>query len=91
MTASTLELSAFENLEPEALENGIFALLASYQDSRSGLIAWFVVRYAQALCKHPDFEGSDEERCAWQRLAAQWRWLAQVPASKVAVLEGEVA
>lgn len=73
MTASTLELSAFENLEPEALENGILALVASYHDSRSGLIAWFVVRYAQALCKHPDFGGSDEERCAWQPNGGGWR------------------
>jgi len=78
---------AFETLDPEALEKGIHALVDSYQSSRSSLVAWFVVRYAQALCRHPEFEGSDDERCVWHRLAEQWRWLAQAP-YKAAVLGG---
>ena len=79
MTPQALPTNGFESLDPEALENGISALICSYQDTRSRRVAWFVVHYALALCCHPDFAGSDEERCAWRRLAAQWRWLAGAP------------
>lgn len=87
MTALIHPSTAFETLEPEALKNGISVLLATYQDTRSGLVACFVARYAQALCRHPEFEGSYEERCAWHRMAGHWRWLAQAP-YKAAVLDG---
>ena len=79
MTERTEKRNAFVELEPEALESGIRALVSSYQKTRSALIAWLVVRYAQALCQHPDFEGSDAERCAWRRLANKWRLLAIAP------------
>jgi len=68
---------ALDELDPEALELGIHTLVSSYQQTRSALIAWFVVHYAQALGCHPDYEGSDEERCAWHRTSSQWRWLAK--------------
>jgi len=74
-------LDALEDLDPEALEHGIRCLLDTYQQTRSALIAWFLVHYAQTLCRHPDYEGSDEERCAWRRVSVRWRWLAQVPAT----------
>ncbi|MCB1800521.1 MAG: ATP dependent RNA helicase [Gammaproteobacteria bacterium] len=66
-------------LDPEALERGFNSMVRAYQASRSSMIAWFVVRYAQALCCHPDADGGCEQRCAWHRLAAQWRMLAQSP------------
>ena len=91
MTAQPYPSNPFEALEPEALEKGIHTLVACYQNTRSGPVAWFVVRYAQALCRHPDFEGGDEERCAWRRLASQWRRLARVPAHQAALAEGGVA
>jgi hypothetical protein len=62
--------------DPEALESGLVALMQAYQSKRSALRAWLVVRYAEALCRHPEFDGGDEARCAYQRLARQWRWLA---------------
>lgn len=71
--------NAFVELEPEALESGIRTLVSSYQHTRSALIAWLVVRYAQALFQHPGFEGSDAERCTWHRLANKWRPLAIAP------------
>lgn len=76
MTATAFPQDAFDVLDPEAIERGIRYFMAAYQKSRSAMLAWFVVRYAQALCCHPDFEGSDEERCAWRRVANQWRLLA---------------
>lgn len=69
--------NTLDRLDPESLERGLYCLVRNYQATRSAMIAWFVVRYAQALCQHPDFEGSSEQRCAWRRLAAQWQWLAQ--------------
>jgi hypothetical protein len=79
MTLQALPHNGFESLDPEALEIGIGALIPAYQAARSRSLAWFVVHYAQALCRHPEFAGSDEDRCAWQRLAGQWRWLASLP------------
>ena len=31
---------------------------------------------------YPAFEGTDEQRCAYQRLARKWRWLASGGASQ---------
>jgi hypothetical protein len=62
----------------EALESGLAALMQAYQSSRSALRAWLVVRYAEAICRHPELGGGDEARCTYQRLARQWRWLASV-------------
>jgi hypothetical protein len=76
MTATAFPQDAFDVLDPAAIERGIRFFMTAYQQSRSAMLAWFVVRYAQALCRHPDFEGSDEERCAWRRVARQWRLLA---------------
>ena len=66
----------FMALAPHDLQNGLESLLQTYQSSRSALRAWLVVHYAEALCRHPEFEGSDEQRCRYRRLAQQWRWLA---------------
>ena len=64
------------SLDPVELRAGLEKLLQSYQCNRSPLCAWMVVHYAEALWQHPDFEGPDEQRCAYQRLAAHWRWRA---------------
>lgn len=66
----------FAALDPQALELGLHRLLRTYQESRSALQAWLIVRYAEALCRHPDPEVGDEQRCRCHRLAGQWRWLA---------------
>lgn len=76
MSATAFPQDAFDALDPEAIERGIRYFMKAYQQSRSAMLAWFVVRYAQALCRHPDFEGTDEDRCAWRRVASQWRMLA---------------
>lgn len=66
----------FDQIDPSELEHGLTSLMQAYQHSRSALRAWLVVRYAEALYRHPAFEGSDEQRCVYHRLARQWRWLA---------------
>ena len=66
----------FMALAPRDLQIGLESLLQTYQSSRSALRAWLVVHYAEALCRHPEFEGSDEQRCHYRRLARKWRWLA---------------
>jgi hypothetical protein len=77
MTARAFPQDAFDVIDPAAIERGILYFMAAYQRQRTEMLAWFVVRYAQALCRHPDFEGTDEERCAWRRVASQWRLLAR--------------
>ena len=68
---------ALDDLDADSLEHCIQRLILSYQRTRSTLTAWSVVQHAQALCSHPDFEGSDEDRCAWHRTSSHWRWLAE--------------
>ncbi|MCB1773315.1 MAG: hypothetical protein KDI88_06830 [Gammaproteobacteria bacterium] len=58
------------------LQRGLDGLLQAYESGGSALRAWLVVHYAEALCRHPDFEGTDEQRCSYGRLAKQWHWLA---------------
>ena len=64
------------SLEPAELRAGLDGLLEAYQSSRSLLRAWLVVHYAETLSEHPELEEPDEQRCAYRRLARQWRWLA---------------
>lgn len=83
------EDGVYDQLDPDTLENGINLLVAQYQRTRSEMLAWFVVRYAQALSRHPEFEGSDEERCQLCRLSRQWQLLAIGSASKAAAGDAE--
>lgn len=64
------------SLDAADLRAGLEALLQAYQSSRSLLRAWLVVHYAETLSEHPELEEPDEQRCAYRRLARQWRWLA---------------
>jgi hypothetical protein len=96
MTSNTVSArnNAFDQLDPDSLENGIAQLVAVYQRSRSTMHAWAVMRCMQALSQHPDYEGSDEERCVYGRLSRQWRWLLQSrchPAAGAAVTATEAA
>ena len=71
------QLETHQALPPEYLENAINALVRLYQESRSKLVASFVVRYAEALSAHPDYEGTAEQRCAWRKLSRSWLWIVQ--------------
>lgn len=64
------------DLDPDALELAIRLLVNAYQRTRTRDLARSIVRYSQALCHHPEYEGTDEDRCAWHRLSRHWDWLA---------------
>ena len=44
-------------------------------------MAMAVAQHIEALCAHPDYRGSWEERCAYRRLARHWNGLAWFVAS----------
>lgn len=64
-------------IDPPTLKKGIDALVKAYQISGSSNIAWAVVDYSETLVRHPEFDGTDAERCMYTQLALKWRWLAQ--------------
>ena len=74
---SPLVFDKLLGLEAESLEGRINFLVNAYQSRRNSLLAWLVVSYAQLLSRHPDFDDGDEKRCAYRRLALQWRLLAR--------------
>jgi hypothetical protein len=45
---------------------------------RSTAMAMAVAQHIEALCAHPDYRGSWEERCAYRRLARHWNGLAWI-------------
>jgi len=79
MTLNTLSArpQGQQPLDPDSLEQWLTILVAAYQRSRASLDAWAVSHCMQALIQHPDYEGCDEDRCAYGRLSRQWGWLAQ--------------
>ena len=78
-----------DQIDPTELETGLNALMSAYQSSRSAMRAWLVVRYAEALWRHPEIDGGEEARCAYGRLAQHWRWLAGAASETNA--DGELA
>ncbi len=69
--------SAFDQLDPQILQKAIKELIKQYQRNRSNLIAWIIVRYAEALHKHPSYADIQGDCFNYQRFSRQWRWLAQ--------------
>lgn len=65
-------------LAPESIKRRLGALIRGYVHTRSPAIARSVVHHIEALCSHPQLECDPSERCAYLRLRAHWRWLAQV-------------
>ena len=64
-------------LPPDAIERLLRILIRHYIRVRSPAIARSVVSHIEMLCAHPGFEGDSTERCAYLRLRAHWRWLAE--------------
>lgn len=63
-------------LAPQEIEACLGQLIRRYWTQRSMTIAAAVVQHIKALCEHPDYRGSWEERCAYRRLARHWNGLA---------------
>jgi hypothetical protein len=75
-----------ECLDPRAIEQRLGPLMRRYLASRSAAAAGRVARHIEALCCHPDFFGTNDERCVYLRLARQWRWLADQGGGRLADL-----
>ncbi|AGA90807.1 hypothetical protein Thimo_2053 [Thioflavicoccus mobilis 8321] len=65
-----------DHLDPQTIQRRLGPLMRRYLSSRSAPAAHSVARHIEALCCHPDFFGTDDERCVYLRLVRQWRWLA---------------
>ncbi|MEY6433788.1 ATP dependent RNA helicase [Thioalkalicoccus limnaeus] len=68
--------SDLDQLDPEILQRELGTLMRRYLGSRSAPMARAVAGHLEALCCHPEFFGSNDERCVYLRLVRQWRWLA---------------
>jgi hypothetical protein len=66
-----------DSLSPEAIELQLGSLIRHYLRTQSPAIAQSVVRHIEQLCAHPGYDGEPADRCAYLRLRAHWRWLAQ--------------
>ena len=65
-------------LAPQEIEVRVGSLIRGYLHHRSTALAVAVARHIEALCDHPDYRGSWEERCAYRRLARHWNGLAWI-------------
>jgi hypothetical protein len=63
-------------LDPEIIQRRLGVLMRTYVHTRSVTVARVVVRHLEGLCAHPHFQADSEERCAYRRLAREWRLLA---------------
>jgi hypothetical protein len=68
-------------LAPREIETRLGQLIRGYLQLRSTAMAMAVAQHIEALCAHPDYRGSWEERCAYRRLARHWNGLAWFVAS----------
>jgi hypothetical protein len=66
-----------DSVPPEVIELQLGTLICHYLKTRSPAIAQSVVRHIEQLCAHPSYDGEPADRCAYLRLRAHWRWLAQ--------------
>lgn len=71
-----------QSFTPREIEIRLGQLIRGYLKRRSTALATAVVRYIEALCAHPDYCGSWEERCAYRRLARHWSGLAWIAADR---------
>ena len=69
---------------PREIEIRLRSLIRGYVQQRSTAVAVAVARHIEALCAHPDYRGSWEERCALRRLAWHWNGLAWLTADQPA-------
>ena len=80
-TTEARRITRLDELPPETIKQRLGQLIRHYVASRSPAIASSVVRHIEVLCAHPAYDGDSHERCAFLRLRAHWRWLAQARVS----------
>jgi len=72
-----------EVYEADKLLEYIHDFIHAYQETGASIYAWMVYQSANKLWRHPDYEGSDEDRCAFRKLSNQWKMLALSPQDEV--------
>jgi hypothetical protein len=65
-------------LAPREIEIQLGQLIRECLIRNSTDMASAIVQHIEALCGHPDYRGSWEERCAYRRLARHWNGLAWI-------------
>ena len=65
-----------EVYEVEELVSNIQAFVHAYQVTGATLFAWMIHRAARQIWEHPEYEGTDEERCTYRKLSKQWKMVA---------------
>lgn len=68
-------------LTPQQIEIRLAQLMKQFARQRSIALADNIARHFKALCVHPDFRATWEERCTCRRLARQWSCLAWLNAA----------
>ncbi|HRY15897.1 MAG TPA: ATP dependent RNA helicase [Candidatus Competibacteraceae bacterium] len=69
-----------QHFSPREIEFRLRQLIRAYSKRSSIDLAVSVAWHIEALCAHPDYRSSWEERCAYRRLAWHWSALAWVAA-----------
>lgn len=65
-----------DNYEVDELVSNIHAFVNAYQVTGATLFAWLIHRAASQIWLHPEYEGTDEERCTYRKLSKQWKMVA---------------
>jgi len=65
-----------ELYEVDELLLNFSAFVHAYQETGATLFAWMIHRAASQICLHPEYDGTDEERCAYKKLSKQWKMVA---------------
>lgn len=76
MHLNELLFSPLVQIKPESLEQRLGTLMRRYLRTRSPALARLVVRHIEALCAHPGYHATPEQRCVYRKMAAHWRCLA---------------
>ena len=70
-----------EVYEVDTLLQNIHAFIHAYQETGAPMFAWMIHRAANVLWQHPEYEGTDEERCKYRKLSKQWKMVAHSSSS----------
>lgn len=86
---TSLSPQIMAKLAPTEIENRLGQLIRGCLSQRSAVMAFEVMHHIEALCAHPDYHGSWEERCAYRRLAQHWRGLAWITTDQAEAAKGQ--
>lgn len=71
-----VEYRTRDDLTPQELKDRLACLMRWYTVRRSPWLALAVATLLDDLCRHPDYDGTEADRCACHRSVSRWRYLA---------------